>query len=333
MSETISVPNPQTKAWMFTWNLPDYEFEEDTENWHPHPEDEFKDYDYLIYQWELGSNLHIQGYVFFSDRVRFSKLKKDYPEEIHWERRKGTHTQAKHYCSKPHNAPCKLTCHVDKQCVCHICKEERKNPTALSNTLVEFGSDDHIPDYAGFRMDLEAIKDKVDKDVPMEQIWDEDFATMVQYHRGIEKYKFIKTPDRDPNTPLDVELHFGVPGSGKTKYAAQNFPKAFWLSGTKWWDGYEEQKEVIIDDFYGWIPYHQFLRVIDRYPYTCEIKGGTRKLLATKFIITSNKAPEDWYDYQKIHGSVQTILRRITKIFEYVNDFTNDGFIVNQLKP
>lgn len=329
----MSQPNSQSKAWLFTWNLPDDLTEQEQLDWDPHPEEVLKDYDYMIYQWELGTNLHLQGYVFFSDRKRLTQLKKLYPDEIHWDRRKGTHTQAKHYCSKPHEKPCKIGCHVEHACPCHVCKQERKDRTVLSNTCVEFGSDDHIPDASGTRMDLEKIKDKVDSKISMEQIWDEDFSTMVQWHKGIEKYNFIKTKDRDPNVPIHVELHVGVPGSGKTRHASEKYPNAYWLSGTKWWDGYESQSEVIIDDFYGWIPYHQFLRVIDRYPYTCEVKGGTRKLVATKFIITSNKPPEEWYDYVKIHGSVSTINRRINEVYEYHKDMSKENeFIVLKVK-
>jgi len=40
-----------------------------------------------------------------------------------------------------------------------------------------------------------------------------------------------------------------------------------------WWDGYCGQKAVIIDDFYGWIKYGHFLRVLDGYKIRLEVKG------------------------------------------------------------
>lgn len=325
--------NSQSKAWMFTWNMPTDISEEEMLDWEPHPEDEIKDFDFMCYQWEKGDNFHLQAYVFFSDRKRLRQLKALYNPQIHWELRKGTHKQAKHYCSKPHEAPCKAGCHVSIACPCHICKKERTEKTALPNTFVEFGSDDHIPDMSGTRMDLERIKDKIDEQVTLEQIWDEDFSTMVQWHKGIEKYAFIKTPDRNPDE-INVQLHYGVPGSGKTRWAAENYPDAYWLSGQgKWWDGYESQDTVIIDDFNGWIQYHMLQRIIDRYPFNIEVKGGTRKLVATEFIITSNRPPEEWYNYEKIHGSVETINRRIHEIYHYEVDFSKPNeFIVTTLK-
>jgi len=57
----------------------------------------------------------------------------------------------------------------------------------------------------------------------------------------------------------------------------------------KWWDGYNGESTVLIDDF-G--PEHKVLgyylkRWSDRYPVTGETKGGTVPLLHTKVIITS----------------------------------------------
>ena len=36
-------------------------------------------------------------------------------------------------------------------------------------------------------------------------------------------------------------------------------------------------------------------RLIDHYPYWVEIKGGSVPMLATRYVITSNKHPEEWY--------------------------------------
>lgn len=32
---------------------------------------------------------------------------------------------------------------------------------------------------------------------------------------------------------------------------------------------------MVIDDFYGWIPYDEMLRVMDRYPHKVPIKGAS----------------------------------------------------------
>lgn len=63
-----------------------------------------------------------------------------------------------------------------------------------------------------------------------------------------------------------------------------------------WFDGYEGEETLIIDDFYGWCPHSMLLRVLDRYPFRCPVKGGFTWGLWKNVIITSNKHPKDWYE-------------------------------------
>ena len=65
----------------------------------------------------------------------------------------------------------------------------------------------------------------------------------------------------------------------------------------KWWDGYEGQDVVVIDEFYGWFEWDYLLRLTDRYPLILEgkaISGGFQ--FTSKIIIfTSNKHWNNWY--------------------------------------
>ena len=49
-------------------------------------------------------------------------------------------------------------------------------------------------------------------------------------------------------------------------------------------------------------------RLLDWYPLWVEIKGGSLPMLATRYVITSNQHPADWYTRGDPHG---TILRRV----------------------
>jgi hypothetical protein len=64
---------------------------------------------------------------------------------------------------------------------------------------------------------------------------------------------------------------------------------------TKWWDGYSNQTNVIIDEFRGIIQVAHLLRWFDKYPVSVEKKGGKIPLFATNFWITSNLSPASWY--------------------------------------
>lgn len=74
-----------------------------------------------------------------------------------------------------------------------------------------------------------------------------------------------------------------------------NYPAAYWKQRSIWWDNYDGQENVVIDDFYGWLPYDNLLRICDRYPLLCEIKGGQVNFLAKRICITSNNTPAQWY--------------------------------------
>lgn len=93
------------------------------------------------------------------------------------------------------------------------------------------------------------------------------------------------------------EVFWGRSGTGKTRRAwdeagPQGYSKD---PSTKWFDGYDCQECVVIDEFRGQIGIAHLLRWLDRYPVRVETKGGSRALMASKFFITSNLSPEQWY--------------------------------------
>ena len=64
----------------------------------------------------------------------------------------------------------------------------------------------------------------------------------------------------------------------------------------KWFDGYDQHDCVVLDDFYGWMPYHVLLAVCDSLPFRAETKGGRVVVTASTIVITSNKLPVHFYN-------------------------------------
>lgn len=83
---------------------------------------------------------------------------------------------------------------------------------------------------------------------------------------------------------------------------------------TGWWDGYEGQQVVIIDEFYGWLGYDFILRLTDRYPLLVETKGGTVQFVSRVVIFTSNSHPRDWYPNIRDRAPFD---RRFPAVFEF----------------
>ena len=91
-------------------------------------------------------------------------------------------------------------------------------------------------------------------------------------------------------------VYIGGPRTGKSKRAYELYPGAFWKPPGKWWDGYENQEIVVFDDFDGsQYEGRALLQLINPYPFTVEVKGGTRQLRAHTFVFTTNSHPTTWY--------------------------------------
>lgn len=77
-----------------------------------------------------------------------------------------------------------------------------------------------------------------------------------------------------------------------------------------WFDGYDGQSVLIIDDFSGWIKYRFLLRLLDGYQVRLEVKGSHTWAAWTEVYITSNVPPEGWYE----RGAPPELLRRLDEI-------------------
>lgn len=126
--------------------------------------------------------------------------------------------------------------------------------------------------------------------------------------RFFEKcYSLARPP---PFRDLKVEWLYGPTGSGKTRYAYDSDPSLYRLfsESPEWWDGYERETTVLIDDFRGCIPINRLLQITDRYAIQVPIKCSSRWLFADHIIITSNFPPDHFYS----GPNLQALLRRLT---------------------
>lgn len=104
----------------------------------------------------------------------------------------------------------------------------------------------------------------------------------------------------------------GVAGSGKSRCARENFSNFFLKNAcNKWWDGYDGEENVIIDDFdkkHGdYMSY--YLKIwADIYPFNAEVKGSNTGCIRPKcVVVTSNWSPSEIWSDDK---DLQPILRR-----------------------
>lgn len=115
-------------------------------------------------------------------------------------------------------------------------------------------------------------------------------------------------------------MYVGRPGCGKTRLAVAYEGSFYMKPRGEWWDGYAQEENVIVDDFYGWISFDQLLRVCDRYPLRLPIKGSFVQFTSKRVIFTSNKMVCDWYKFY--HFSPDPLYRRITQ-YKVFNELSN----------
>ena len=92
---------------------------------------------------------------------------------------------------------------------------------------------------------------------------------------------------------------YGEAGTGKTRSVLDQFPDAFPKPRNQWWDGYQRQDVVLVDDVdkYDVRLGGHFKHWADAYPFIAEIKGGSQKLRPKRLIVTSQYRIEDiWED-------------------------------------
>lgn len=106
---------------------------------------------------------------------------------------------------------------------------------------------------------------------------------------------------------------YGPPGVGKSFWVRQQWGQDLYIKAqNKWWDGYQGQKFVLLDDFDCKALGHLLKQWLDAYAFTAETKGGTIQIRPDLFIITSNYTPEQIFDDPIL---AEAVSRRCQRIF------------------
>jgi len=113
---------------------------------------------------------------------------------------------------------------------------------------------------------------------------------------------------------LNVIVHWGYTGTWKTRIAYDLGGHIWKPSAPEWWNGYEGEEIIIIDEFYGQMRAARFLSLLDGYQCRLPTKGGFTYARWTTVYITSNVHPDDWYAGKIPESVKQAMMRRIKKV-------------------
>ncbi|VUZ50883.1 unnamed protein product [Hymenolepis diminuta] len=101
-------------------------------------------------------------------------------------------------------------------------------------------------------------------------------GSFIKWGHNMLKLDTLVNQPKARDFKTEVFYYWGPPGVGKSRRAhdeaTQTDEPIYYKSRGVWWDHYDNQPNVIIDDFYGWIPYDELLKICDRYPYQVPVK-------------------------------------------------------------
>lgn len=171
----------------------------------------------------------------------------------------------------------------------------------------------------GKRNDILEMKDKIDKGCTKIELWEENFESMVHCHKGM--YEYMQLKNKKKKRPhLKVFWIIGKSGAGKSSWVDERYPDAYWLTpsdGKMWWDGYDSESCVAIDDFRpNFYTYEGLLKLLNsRGKYRINIKNSSAWLTCDTICLTSVYHPKEMYTMYD-----RQLERRITEIINVGGD-------------
>lgn len=171
----------------------------------------------------------------------------------------------------------------------------------------------------GKRTDIDGAVDSIVAGATMSEIAAAHPVQTVKYHRGFSSLiQLLQKPRHLDMMPRCIVLH-GATGSGKSARAwalSGTFPTGMFMkvaSMEKWWDGYEGQEAIFLDEFRGAMTITDFLQMVDIHPWRSQSKGCSVHMQADTFIICSPNPPAKWWDWTEKEGLRDQLQRRLTE--------------------
>lgn len=227
-----------------------------------------------------SGKVHYQGYVYFKNAKTLTAVKKQLGN-AHYEAARGTPLESKTYCSKDGQ--------YHEYGSCPLSQVEKGDESRAMYTLaIGLAEQDRMEELKSYSPSL-----------------------YLRHYSTFQRIAISKLrPPNDLTKPTGIWL-FGLSGSGKS-YLTRNLGYSLYDKLlNKWWDGYQLQPIVLLDDLdpKNTMHLHGMLkRWCDQYSFTCETKGGIKTYRPPCIVFTSQYTIERCF--QDSSETIEAISRR-----------------------
>ena len=187
--------------------------------------------------------------------------------------------------------------------------------TDISNETIHI---EDTPKGQGHKTDLKNIANQIyNGELTLKEFRRNNPVLYCRYRRTLQKIEDLALRKKWRTWMTTCEWIYGTSGTRESEYAFKDYnpdTHYIWKDDRGWWDGYEGQETVIINDLRGQISYGKLLTLIDKYPETVRRRGREpTPFLAKHVIITSPLRPEEVYHkIYKEENSLAQLYKRIT---------------------
>lgn len=248
-------------------------------------------YQYIAYQWECESTVHIQAFLYYASPRKFRVMKNKYPR---------AHIEV---------------VRNNKAAAAYCIKEKTR---IFGRGPFEWGTKPN----QGARTDLDTLARDLINGKKMSEIREEEPGLYVKYFNGLKNLAAELAPKRTEKP--EVTWIWGDGGVGKTKYVIDKHgaDNVYRKDMSKWWDKYKQQEAICIDDFNNSWDYTYFLNLLDRYQVNYEVKNGHAEINSKYIYITCEFHPKHFWGNQKIEDEKNNKLVQVMRRIDLIKHIT-----------
>lgn len=262
---------------------------------------------------ESGSSHHTHIYVVFRGGVRFSTMKKLFPE-AHLEIAKGNSEQNRDYISKSGKW-----------------ENDKKHGTIIPGTFEEWGDMPiEQPGASNIHKDvLEKIKEGASDYEIIEEFPSHMYKIdKIEKVRQLTRFREFKDKYRE----LEITYIWGTTGLGKTRHVLEKHGYENVYRVTDYshpFDEYTGEDVLLFDEFHSQLPITQMLTYLEGYPTKLPCRYANKQACFTKIYIISNMPFEQQYPNIKLEKPTTwaALKRRIQTVVQFgANDILAQHF-------